>query len=127
MKRLMTPLLLLALLTAAAGCGRPGTAEVTGTVRFNGQTVEDGDIVFLPADGKAPEVGKIKDGKFQLRAKPGKNKVQIRAARPKPGKPDPIMGATKVGYIPAKYNTSTTLETNVSTGQKNELSFDLPR
>jgi hypothetical protein len=126
MKRFTTLALLLALLAAAAGCGRGGKAEVTGTVKFNGRPVEDGDIVFLPLDGQAPDAGKIKDGKFRLQARAGKNKVQIRAARAAPGKPDRLMGPTKVGYIPAKYNTSTTLEKEVGPSA-NELNFDLTK
>lgn len=124
MKRFMGLALLLALV---AGCGGAPTAEVTGTVRFNGKPVEDGDIVFVPADGKAPAAGKIKDGRFAVRARPGRNKVQIRAARAARGKPDPIMGATKRGYIPAKYNTRTTLEEEVRPGGANELRFELTR
>ena len=81
----------------------------------------------LHTSGLAPAAGKIKDGRSRLRARPGKNKVQIRAARAAPGKPDRLMGATRRGYIPAKYNSSTTLEEEVWPSQANELTFELKR
>jgi hypothetical protein len=115
-----------ALAALAGGCssGTP-TYTVVGTVTFDGKAVAEGDVVFVPADGKtAPEAGKIKDGKFEMRARPGVQKVQIRAARA--GKYDPVMKeATRVDYIPPRYNTNTVLVENVKPEGRNEFTFAL--
>ncbi|MBN9122237.1 MAG: hypothetical protein J0I06_24375 [Planctomycetes bacterium] len=62
------------------GCGGSGSS-VSGTVTFNGQPVESGNINFIPADGKgAPVGGEIKGGKYTVRnVTPGKNKVVVTA------------------------------------------------
>jgi hypothetical protein len=111
----------------ALGCGRSETVEVTGEVRFDGQPVPDGDILFFPQDGHpVPEPGKIEAGRYRLQAKPGSKKVQIRASKVPPG------AVSKAGeppiaenYIPSRYNSETTLTAEVTAGKVNELNFDL--
>lgn len=121
----------LALLVAfllAAGCGpsKPETVPVSGTVTWNGQALSQGSILFAPEDGKGvPDPGDIKDGRYQLQAKTGKKKVEIRATR-ESGKVDPAMGAApREQYIPAEYNEKTTLRADVKSGEKNEFNFPL--
>lgn len=111
-----------------AGCGPSGpeTFPVSGTVTWNGQPLPEGTILFAPADEKGvPDVGQIVQGQYRLRAKPGKKKVQIFAER-ETGKIDPVMGAVpRESYIPARYNSQTTLTAEVTAGGKNEFTFDL--
>ena len=52
--------------------------------------------------------------------------MQIRASRAAPGKPDPLTGAPGRGYIPAKFNSRSTLE-EVRPSQATELTFELAR
>jgi hypothetical protein len=122
--------LLPALFAAALlGCGpsKPETYPVSGTVTWNGQPLPEGSIRFEPEDAKGlpPDPGQIKDGKYQLQARPGKKRVQIYATR-ESGKIDPIMGAApREQYIPAKYNDKTELRAEVTPDGKNEFPFAL--
>ncbi|MCI0456927.1 MAG: hypothetical protein L0Z62_08110 [Gemmataceae bacterium] len=108
-----------------AGCG-DGTHSVSGTVSFDGQPVETGTIVFEAADG-GPGLASsgIKNGKYELRSKAGKKKVVITAFRPKPGTEKDPQPATEE-YIPAKYNTESTLTKEVVAGE-NKFDFDLKK
>src|SRR4051812_38614003 len=70
-----------------AGCGPAGPqrAEVSGTVKLDGQAVAQGSINFFPTDGnKGPEAGAvIKDGKFHIVRSEGpvvgRNRVELRS------------------------------------------------
>ena len=113
------------------GCdGKPSTYPVSGTVTFDGDPLPDGDILFVDADNKVgPDAGKIKDGKFECKAKAGKKNVQIRATRlekPKGGATG-AMGETElpVDYIPEKYNIKTELQADVTSGGPNKYEFKL--
>jgi hypothetical protein len=114
------------------GCGGEGagTYVVTGDVTFDGEPVKDGDIILEPVEpGKAPDAGKIKDGKFEFRATPGKKKVKIQASRMQkyPAGQKGAMGETEgpVDYIPERYNTSTELQEDVTTSGPNKFTFVL--
>lgn len=105
-----------------AGCGGdkgPKKYEVTGTVKFDGNDVADGDITFTPEDKSVgPEAGKIVGGKYKLNAREGKNKVEITASRVVPGKKGP-MGTEDVleDLIPEKYNLNSQLSAEVGSGK----------
>lgn len=123
--------LLAAMAGALAGCGGekgPKKYDVTGTVKFDGKEVADGDITFTSDDKSVGgEAGKIKDGKYTVKAREGKNKVEITAYRVVPGKKGP-MGTEDVlePYIPEKYNTKTELSVEVGSG-KTDHPFDLKK
>jgi hypothetical protein len=79
------PLGLLFLLAACAGCGS-GLVTVEGDVTFDGQPVEQGTIVFEPADGAGPSAGgSIEAGAYRLSGEsgvaPGNKTVRITATR----------------------------------------------
>jgi len=64
-----------------SGCGS-GRSTVSGEVTFDGQPLDSGSIVFLPADGIGPSRGAtIENGKFAFAAaeapSPGKKIVKI--------------------------------------------------
>jgi len=128
MSRLALIIALAASFLALAGCGKwSNLIEVEGTVTVNGQPLADGDISFFPADPQyGGEGGKIKDGKYRLKARPGKNKVEIRATREVAGKkmpsaagPDAPADAVFESYLPKQYNEETTLEADVGAGKTN--------
>lgn len=105
------------LLLLSLGCGESGSKmhEVSGTVTFDDKPVPEGDIAFVPDDkAVGPEAGKIKDGKYSLKVREGKNKVEIRATRDVPGKKGPMGEQAIEGYIPAQYNVKTTLDADVA-------------
>jgi hypothetical protein len=100
--------------------------EVTGDVLWNGAPMPTGMIVLQPFDPKTPPSGgPIRDGKFQLKTKPGRMRVQIEAVRAT-NHVDPDTG-TKLGemYIPSRYNTQTELEAEVTAGGNNHVTFEL--
>jgi hypothetical protein len=115
------------LLALAAGCGKsgPGKREVTGTVKYDGQPVPDGEIVFISEDKSVgAEGGKIVDGKYTLQARDGKSRVEIRASRTLTTKKGPMGEPYVDQYIPDKYNDKSTLSAEIGAG-KTEHNFDL--
>jgi hypothetical protein len=128
----MKPLASLAAGLAAAvfvaGCGASGPRkyEVSGAVKYDGQPVPDGQVIFTPADGSAPEGGPIKDGRYTVSAREGVNKVQVRGSRVVPGKKGPMGEDWVEAFVPDKYNDKTTLTADVGSG-KTEHNFDLPK
>jgi hypothetical protein len=116
------------LLAVCSGCADPSqrTYPVTGTVTFAGKAVESGMITFDPADGSAGSIQvMIEDGRYQLLTKAGSKKVSIMAFRDVPEK---AVGGRppRECYIPSRYNTATTLTTEVKVNDTNQIDFHLP-
>lgn len=114
-------------LATCFGCGNSAikTYRVTGSVTWNGEPVQDGNISFSPADGDGlPQTGKIVDGKYELMATAGAKKVSIHASRE--GPVDPVMNApARIPFIPPKYNSQTTLTAEVKPNDENVADFPL--
>lgn len=114
-----------------AGCSpSDGLSPVTGTVSFDGQPVKEGRITFKAGgpSGRAYS-GEIKDGRYSIKAEPGTMIVEVTASRLIPGKFDKSNGTPEpVGemYIPAKYNSATTLTAEVK-ASSNEIPFALTK
>lgn len=123
------------------GCGSaPGIerAPVSGVVTFDGKPIEKGMIVLIPTGGtKGPSTGaEIKDGAFQIPVAsgpvPGPYMVEVTASRVVgrievqgvAGVQGGLSGAGTADrlemYIPAKYNTQTTLKYTVEPGENVE-------
>lgn len=133
---LVVPLLIAVGIT---GCGEapPKRIAITGTVKLNGQPVEHGSISFIPvADApNLPAGGEIKAGEYTLTAdagpSSGKYRVEIRWSKPtgkkvamgSPAPPGTMVDEVKEA-IPAKYNTQSTLEREI-TGDESTVDFDL--
>lgn len=114
-----------------AGCLAADRVTSTGTVTFDGRPVETGMIVFLPPDSAvAPEGAPIASGRFTVVGRRGRRRVQIRGTRPVPPERLPRTMARFDGlpvhedYIPAAFNTASTLEVEVTAGP-NVFDFDL--
>jgi hypothetical protein len=121
------PALLCGLMLVALGCGPSGprTCEVRGSVTFDGKPIKDGSIVFVPTDPKlGAEGGSIKEGRYQARAKEGKNKVQITALDIGPNTVYVEGNPIASNFIPEKYNERTELEVDVRS-DTTEFDFDL--
>lgn len=120
--------LLAAGLAFAVGCGSAGprTYEVTGSVTFDGQPVEEGYITFKPADGRsAPASEKIVGGEYRLQATAGAKRIEIKGQR-FIGPENAVMGArAREQYIPARYNLDSELEEEVTADGENRFDFDL--
>ena len=125
MKSLCVFSLFVASTVILAGCAEsvPETQTVSGTVTFDGTPVAEGEIVFRDAAGQTRSCGgQINDGKYSFEASPGNKKVEITARREVPGEFDTSNPGEKTPlveeYIPAMYNTETTLTAEVSSSQK---------
>jgi hypothetical protein len=113
------------LLTPLTGCG-DGLAEVSGTVRIDGRSLTEGEIIFEEVDRtKPPEAAKIKDGTYIIRVVPGEKRILINASRPT-SIPDPVMGAVaRESMIPEEFNIKTKLTYQVDPGRHGGVDFDV--
>lgn len=119
-----------ATIVSSVGCGASNNAvRVSGTVTYQSQPVEAGEIIFIPADTNLPSVaGKIEQGKYTCEVPKGENQVSVTAFREVPGKFDtsnpgqknPLMEM----YIPQKYNSKSELKASVD-APKDDLNFQL--
>jgi hypothetical protein len=109
------------------GCGA-GSHKITGTVTYDGELVATGEISLVPIglDGP-PDAGKIEGGRYTVVTSPGEKRVEIRASRPLPEhrQNSPEMGLLYEDYIPASYNSDSTLTLNVVPGGSREFDFQL--
>ena len=98
------------------GCGSPDKARlpnrdtVSGTVTLDGQPVENGSITFFSEEDAARGIqasASIKDGKYEILVTQGLKKVKI--SQTVETRPD-----VRENVIPAKYNSKTELDADVS-------------
>jgi hypothetical protein len=125
--------LLAACVISFVGCGgggKPGPKlyHVAGVVNFTGAPLKEGDMVVRSADGKHAAGATISDGKFQFDAPAGASIVEIKAMRDIPGEFREENPGEKVPvkeqYIPAKYNSESTLKLEIK-GDVKDVKFDL--
>ncbi|MCC9607618.1 hypothetical protein LOC68_11835 [Blastopirellula sp. JC732] len=122
----------LILVVSAIGCTPAGQAKVPiqGVVTLDGTPLPDGSIYLRRTDGEFFSVD-IADGKFSGEAMPGEYRIEISAIREE--KPDPtavaMYGADapkrQMNYIPAKYNSDSTLSAKVGDSGAGDLKFEL--
>ena len=127
------------LLAPALGCGGGADrAQVSGSVRVDGQPLESGSISFLPAAGtQGPTAGaEIKQGTYSVAAEsglaPGKYSVQIKASRKTgrrikdgfPHPPDDMVDEIEQ-FLPPKYNTQSELTAELKPGSNKGKDFEL--
>ena len=117
-----------AVFVSLAGCGRSGPAlhTVKGTVTFDGVVVDEGDIIFRPEDTQfRAEGAKIIKGEYTVKARAGKNKISITAAKINPALKSPAGEPVRQDYIPPQYNEATTLREEVASHDSNRFDFKL--
>jgi hypothetical protein len=120
------PALILGLVAAGCTDVGPRTYAVSGTVTLDGRPLEDGDIYFYALDPNvSADAGKIKNGKFAFRSKAGAKRVEIQASRVVPSKRTPMGGPVREQFLPARYNSATTLTAEVSPTGDNHFEFAL--
>ena len=141
-------LLLLCVFGACCGCGgrEPGVrrGRVEGEVTWNGIPVADGVVLFVPQGaiglGSSPVPTQVVQGKYMLGADDGpivgQHRVEVRATR-KTGKKtrepsaamkrfDPTLKSVELTeqYLPARFNSPSTLTREVQAGE-NLIDFHL--
>jgi hypothetical protein len=113
-----------------------GRYEVSGSVTFNGQPLDQGVVMFVGVDqDKTQASAMVTNGKYQIpKAQglvPGKYRVAISAPDGKSptdrdAAPGPTGNFTSKDRIPPKYNTESTLEVEVKSGAENKFDFTVP-
>lgn len=120
------PASLLTLFSAMIGCG-PGDSKVpvVGMITFDDSPMPDGYVTLTPDGGGSPVASPIVAGKFELAARPGPYRVEIEASR-FVGEKNPIMGLQpREHYVPARYNSATTLRCEVKRAGGNSFNYEL--
>ena len=118
----------------SAGCGPTNDFQaISGNVTWQGKPLAKGVITLYPK-GTGGTVGtEIIDGKFSIAtengASPGKYRVEINAFRPT-GKSEFDIDqkknvAIEEQFLPAHYNTASTLEAEVVADKENSYQFEL--
>ena len=128
------PLLVCTLLgIVAVGCGQ-GTAAyegvpVKGTVTLDGKPLDEGEIQFKTVATGALDTIPIQAGQFSGTAQAGQKRVEIfafKTAAPPPSTvPGPPPEVQKTNYLPARYNTASTLSAEVKSAGPNEFKFEV--
>lgn len=116
-------LALLLVAAATAGCGRDELRRVvvTGEVKYGGQPIANGQVMFYPT-GETPgpaTAAVIKEGRYLADAKggvpAGQHRVMVEAYRPPTAGPGiDVADLGREQYIPAKYNTQSELKTELN-------------
>ena len=106
-QRLVFPVLALALLTVAGCTKNPNApAQISGVVKYKGQPLPGGTLVFHDSEGKAYSAPIQQDGKYDLTDVPvGEMKVTVETESLNPANTQPTYGgqrAAKMGM--ADYN-----------------------
>lgn len=117
-----------------AGCGAayPGRVEVSGSVSYDGEPIEDGLIRFIPEGATRGSIaqGKIIDGQYHIDhlggVAVGTNRVEIRAYDPKVPEPMGPGIPPREQLLPERFNKESELITTVENSRSViELNFDL--
>jgi hypothetical protein len=125
MDKLLGSVCLGSVFVVVVGCNGKDSYPITGKVSFDGQPVSNGQILFIPADKSlSPAAGRIEDGEYRLQASTGSKRVEIRAARIVRAAKETI-GPQYQDYIPAKFNTASTLTAEVKADDENRFDFHL--
>ena len=123
------------LVALLVGCGREPRVPLDGTVTLNGRPLEKGYIHFSPLAGTdGPSAGaNIVDGKFTVPGHggpfAGKFRVEITAAdltgRKVPNRSGTAMVDEYVQALPARYNTESQLQADITAHGPNRFDFAL--
>lgn len=132
-----TPVILAATILVLAGCQKTVTkVAVSGTVTFDGEPVEDGQVAFEPLAGGEMEFGVITDGKYSIPSefglKSGKYLVRITADRNAHKKAERTSFTTEDDsldiyeqFLPARYNTGSQLKVEIENAAEVQKDFSL--
>ena len=130
--------LLLVIGCNGGGDSGPQKYAISGSVSVDGSPITEGEILFIKlGENGSRAAGAIVEGKYEIPAEsgavPGEQVVEIRAFRkstrpvsPSPlATPEQIAEGSKEQYLPAKYNTQSELNVQITSGEANEHNFEL--
>lgn len=119
--------LLLAVPAIGCGDGKAAVYPVTGTVTYEGTPVENGSIVFDPADGKGMSaMAGIVNGEITGEVPAGEKILRISGVRTT-GKKDQYGEEVTESFIPEKYNLQSDLKETVSADGENKFVIELKK
>ena len=135
MKRCCRNIATTVLVTLVLGCGSDGPTlyPVSGSVTYQNDPVEKGQISFVPdtteRGGGPAQYTNIVNGKYQGKISAGNKRVEIRATR-NTGKfiKDEMDGEDlplEESFIPDKYNESSQLRVEIMAEPNDGVDFDL--
>ncbi|WP_425613917.1 hypothetical protein NA78x_003762 [Anatilimnocola sp. NA78] len=118
-------LLIVCFCLAIAGCTPAATTlPISGKVTLDGAPLESADLLFVPADPSfGSEPGKVTNGTYTAKVRPGKSKVQVTASRVVPGKFGPM--GTEPLLEPIHVSNAANLEVDVTKEKKDGYDFEL--
>ncbi|QDV59109.1 carboxypeptidase regulatory-like domain-containing protein [Rosistilla oblonga] len=134
-------LVTVALTLMISGCGPDtgGRVGVTGTVTFQGQPLDSGNIQFDAVDGSGMTGAAITDGKYSVPAEtgviPGEYTVRVSKAGDDAAAPKPVAGeapgdpgafSPREEMIPEEYNLQSKLTTQLTADKANVYDVDIP-
>lgn len=113
----------------------PRLYSVSGTVTYDGNSIETGEITFAPVGGTGrPDSGVIANGKYQLKVTQGNKIIKISAVSNDPalvGPPPSDMPPGGINppreYIPESYNLASALTAEVLAKNNQVFDFDLEK
>ena len=109
------------------GCGQPTTYPVSGTVTYDGESLPEGYIAFVPEGPGRGGGGAITNGRYSVSVQAGKNRVEITASKavPLPRGQAGMDGAKEEvrQYLPTRYNFETELRADIT--QATTLDYQL--
>jgi hypothetical protein len=128
--RLLLVIPVVAVAFVALGCSpssQKGGYPLTGTVTLDGQPIPEGNLDFLVPNQKSGPVAsaKIENGTYKAYLKEGTWRVQVNATRESKTIIPPRKKPELESYIPARYNSQSTLTVEVSPGKDNHHDFAL--
>lgn len=128
MRKIMLAACVISLIGCGGGPKGPKLHHVEGTVNFAGEPLKEGEMVVSAVDGKHAAGSAISNGKFKFDAPAGMSTIAITSMRDVPGEFREENPGEKVPvreqFIPAKYNTESTLKLEVK-GDVKDVKFDL--
>ena len=113
------------------GCQNDGFREISGTVSYDGQPLQKGNISFIPSGDDGPTAAAIiADGKYSVKILPGQKRVAIEGFKVLaqrhyyPNDPKSPLIDIKEQILPARFNTQTELTREITRSAKT-YDFDL--
>ena len=91
------------------GCSSNGLIEISGQIRYDGQSVQQGLIAFIPADGRGPSAeAVVQEGRYRVDVAPGSKKVVIegheKVGEKHVGGPETPLVPINKQFLPARYS-----------------------
>lgn len=128
--KLCLSMICLVLLIALVGCGGRSTGQrqysVSGKVTVDGKPLEIGDLSLVPSDGVGGAFGaEIVDGAFRIKTTAGPKTVRIESYRLSQTLVGPDGKPGTEQFLPARYNSKSTLTATIPDGDQVPLEFIL--